>query len=100
MPSIVNAKVLTKEEVENRTYIIGKYMFTRNSNSMYNGTLTTKRIMLASKTLSGNNESDMIIYYKSADGTWIDALTGLPITVPDSFKIEVTDLINDIISCF
>lgn len=68
-------------------------MFNRNTSSTYDGSLTTKRIMLASKSLSGNKESDMIIYYKRATGTWIDALTGTSITPPTSFQIGVVNLV-------
>ena len=88
----VNAAQISKNDVEARTYIIGKYMFTRNTNSNYNGVLTTKRIMLASRSVEGNSESDMIIYYKKADGTWIEALTNASINVPDYFDIEVVDI--------
>ena len=74
------------------TYIIGNYMFTRNINSNYNGVLTTQRIMLASKTLTGGKEQDMVIYYKKANGSWINALTGLSLSVPSTFKIGNIDL--------
>ncbi len=92
----VSAQVISKDNVEARTYIIGKYMFTRNTNENYNGVLTTRRIMLAARTLTGNNESDMIIYYKKADGTWIDALTNASLTVPNEFDIEVIDIATTI----
>ena len=88
----INALTISKDDVNPRTYIIGKYMFTRNSNENYDGILTTRRIMLASRTIIGNTEEEMILYYKKADGMWIDALNGENINAPDNFEIEVTDI--------
>lgn len=94
----VKAETIYREDVGTSTYIIGKYMFTRDSdeNSNYDGTLTTKRIMLAAKTISGNSESDMIIYYKTPGGYWINALTGSEIEVPFSFEIESVNFLPKI----
>ena len=88
-----NDDLVDASDIAPATYVIGKYMFTRNQNDNYNGVLTTRRIMLASKTISGNTEEAMLIYYKNARGNWVDALTNEPIeNVPTSFEIKVTDL--------
>ena len=80
------------------TYVIGSYIYTRNVfHSEYHendGALTTKEIMLASKTIAGNSESDMKIYYKTLSGRWIDALTGTESTPPTVIQVAVVDLIN------
>ena len=73
-------------------YVIGSHIFTRNQSDIYNGVITTKLIMLASKTAKGNKESDMIIYYKKPNGDWINALTGAEIDLPTYFKIKYVDL--------
>ena len=83
-----DAKTINKDDVPNSSYIIGKYMFTRNINDDYNGRLTTKLIMLASKTIEGNSIDDMIIYYKTASGKWIDGLDGQVISNIDTFEIK------------
>ena len=88
----MSVKAISSSEVAPTTYIIGNYMFTRNKNDNYDGVLNTKRIMLAARTITGTQESDMIIYYKNAAGRWIDGLSGKSITVPSEFNIEVTDL--------
>ena len=90
----VKAATVNSADISPSTYVIGKYMYTRNVNdeAHYDGKLTTQRIMLASRTISGTDESGMIIYYKTATGKWIDALTGQNITVPTTFDVEVTDL--------
>ena len=94
----VSAQKIAKDDVSPSTYIIGKYMFTRNVSANYDGKLTTRRIMLSSKSLSGDEEEDMIIYYKKANGAWIDALTNANITVPSEFDIEVIDINGSAIS--
>ena len=85
---------VSKDEVDNSVYIIGNYMFTRDSSNIYNGQLTTKRIMLAARTIDGNTEDDMIIYYKNSRGNWIDALTGNSINPPNEFQIINTNLVD------
>ena len=62
----VNAKEIAADDIEPRTYIIGSHEFTENS------TLTTRHIMLASKTIDGNTLNDMVIYYKNPRGKWIN----------------------------
>ena len=84
----VNAKEILSSDISPRTYIIGKYEFTENT------TLTTRHIMLASKTIDGNTLNDMIIYYKNPRGKWINGLTGEIVEVSDKFNIEYVDLIK------
>ena len=87
---------LDKGDIYPSTYVIGDYIYTRNSNKKYNydGKLTTQRIMLASRTLTSDKEEDMIIYYKTARGIWIDALTGHEVTPTQKLNISTVDLIN------
>ena len=84
----VNAKEILSSDISPRTYIIGAYEFTENT------TLTTRHIMLASKTIDGNTLNDMIIYYKNPRGKWINGLTGETVEVSDKFNIEYVDLIK------
>lgn len=89
----VKATKLSVAEVPNRTYVIGKHMLTRveNEETKYDGRLTTKIIMLASQTATGNID-DMIIYYKNLEGNWIDALTGELVEDVDLSDIEYYNL--------
>lgn len=84
----VNAKEILSSDISPRTYIIGAYEFTENT------TLTTRHIMLASKTIDGNTLNDMIIYYKNPRGKWINELTGETVEVSEKFNIEYVDLIK------
>lgn len=84
----VNAKEISSSDISPRTYIIGAYEFTENT------TLTTRHIMLASKTIDGNTLNDMIIYYKNPRGKWINGLTGETVEVSEKFNIEYVDLIK------
>lgn len=84
----VNAKEILSSDISPRTYIIGAYEFTENT------TLTTRHIMLASKTIDGNTLNDMIIYYKNPRGKWINGLTGEMVEVSEKFNIEYVDLIK------
>lgn len=84
----VNAKEILSSDISPRTYIIGAYEFTENT------TLTTRHIMLASKTIDGNTLNDMIIYYKNPRGKWINGLTGKTVEVSEKFNIEYVDLIK------
>ena len=80
----VNAKEIAADDIEPRTYIIGTHEFTENT------TLSTKHIMLASKTISGSTKNDMIIYYKNPRGKWVNGITGEEIII--SSKIEITHI--------
>ena len=84
----VNAKEIAADDIEPRTYIIGSHEFTENS------TLTTRHIMLASKTIDGNTLNDMVIYYKNPRGKWINGLTGEIVEVSEKFNIEYVDLVK------
>lgn len=84
----VNAKEILSSDISPRTYIIGAYEFTENT------TLTTRHIMLASKTIDGNTLNDMIIYYKNPRGKWFNGLTGETVEVSEKFNIEYVDLIK------
>lgn len=84
----LNAKEILSSDISPRTYIIGAYEFTENT------TLTTRHIMLASKTIDGNTLNDMIIYYKNPRGKWINGLTGETVEVSEKFNIEYVDLIK------
>lgn len=84
----VNAKEILSSDISPRTYIIGAYEFTENT------ILTTRHIMLASKTIDGNTLNDMIIYYKNPRGKWINGLTGETVEVSEKFNIEYVDLIK------
>lgn len=87
----VNAKTVNTDGIATSTYVIGKHMFTRNTNENYNGQLTTQLIMMASKTIDGNTMSDMIIYYKNARGNWVDALTGNSVNISKTIEINYID---------
>lgn len=81
------------ENIENSSYIIGDYLFTRKGSDEYNGILTTDYIMLASPSIRSKNKEDMIVYAKNARGKWINAITNESITPPEEFKISYIDMI-------
>ena len=70
------------EEIPNNSYVIGTNLFT--SDAM----LTTEDIMLAAKTIENNSTNDMIIYYKTPRGKWVNGLTGEEITLSSEFYLE------------
>lgn len=82
----VNALTINSTDIPNNSYVIGKHIFTAET------TLTTKHIMLASKSIEKNNLNDMKIYYKSPWGTWWDGLSGEDTNAPATFDIEYRDL--------
>ena len=90
----VKAANISVSDVNPSTYIVGKYMFTRsiNDETGYDGVLTTRRIMLAAKTIESNEEEDMIIYYKTSRGEWIDALSGESVEIEETLPISKIDL--------
>lgn len=92
--SNVSAKTMSPDEIPGSTYVIGSHMFTRDVNETtgYEGRLTTNLIMLAAQTIGSSDLDNMIIYYKTATGTWINGLTGSPIEVPETFEINYTNL--------
>lgn len=81
----VSAKEISKNEIPENSYVIGNHVFTENT------ILTTRHIMLASKTIEGNSLNDMIIYYKAPGGTWMEGLSGEELNVPDKFDIYYED---------
>ena len=84
----VNAKEISSSDISPRTYVIGTHEFTEST------TLSTKHIMLASKTIDGNTLNDMVIYYKNPRGKWINGFTGETVEVSEKFNIEYVDLIK------
>ena len=85
----VSAKEINKNEIPENSYVIGNHVFTENT------ILTTRHIMLASKTIEGNSLDNMIIYYKAPGGTWMEGLSGEELNVPDKFDIYYRDLIEE-----
>lgn len=92
--SNVSAKTMSPDEIPGSAYVIGSHMFTRDVNETtgYEGRLTTNLIMLAAQTIGSSDLDNMIIYYKTATGTWINGLTGNTIVVPETFKINYTNM--------
>ena len=91
----VSAKGILKNDIPNRTYVIGTHEFTRdpiNGNAFtgdYKGILETKYLMLGSASIDSIAINDMIVYYKNPDGVWLNAVTGEEIeNVPNIFNIE------------
>ena len=92
VPYVKAYENFSPEDIPTSTYIIGNYMFTRDKNDDYDGTLTTKMIMLASKTIEGSTLDDMIIYYRKVNGDWIDGLTGTNVDLPEFFGLANVNL--------
>ena len=92
----LSAQTIKKDDVPVGTYVIGTHMFTRevNTETGYEGKLTTELIMLASKTIEGNNLEDMVILYKNPRGKWINAMSAESVEVSDTFNIEYKDKDN------
>ena len=84
----VSAKEILSDDIPPRTYVIGTYEFTDST------TLSTKHIMLASKTIEGDTLDDMIIYYKNPRGQWLNGLTGETVLVNEKFDIEYVDTVK------
>ena len=92
-PVIDSYDTYKNSDIVNGAYIIGTHIFNKDKNDVYNGTLTTPMIMLASKTITGNALSDMNIYFKNSRGKWISAITGKIIdSVPSNFNISHINL--------
>ncbi len=84
--------MMEPNEIAPKSYVIGTHLFLRdNLNAIYDGKLTTQRIMLAAHTIDSDDQYDQLVYYKKMDGTWINALTGVEITLPEG-KIEITKI--------
>ena len=82
-------------EIPNSSYIIGKYILTRSTNDKYDGKLTTPIIMKAAKSISEDSIDNMKIYYKTASGMMINALTGDEIDVFSNEYDEIEDMANE-----
>lgn len=89
----VKADEIETSSIENSTYIIGTHLLSRTGSNAYNGVLTTKVIMLSSKTIKEGTLDEMVIYYKTARGVWVDGITGEAIEVPDKFEITYNNLL-------
>ena len=89
----IKAKFVLSSDIENNTYIIGKYMFTRtpNEENNYKGELSTPLIMLAAQTTEESLD-EITIYYKNLFGEWKNGLTNETIEVPEYFEIENRNL--------
>ena len=85
----VFANTIKSSDVPNSSYVIGTHMFTRETNddTGYKGQLTTKFIMLAADTINSTNIDDMMIYYKTARGEWIDGISGESVEMPNDIEI-------------
>lgn len=90
----VQAETISSGNINSLSYVIGKYLFTREVSEGYNGKLTTQMIMIAAQSIESDNVDDMIIYYKKSNGDWINALNGSGVEVPSSFDIEVINMNN------
>ncbi len=80
-----------QEDIEPMTYLIGTHIFNRETNAIYDGKLTTERIMVAAKTIFSEDQYDQKIYYKRANGKWINALTGEEVELPEE-NVEITKI--------
>lgn len=89
----VDAKIVSKDDIEDNSYIIGTYYFTRTPNTeySYDGVLDTKKMLLAAKSINGGLDA-MKVYYKDFLGNWINGITGESITPPNTFKIDNRNL--------
>jgi len=88
MPFVVDAASITYEDIPNGSYIIGTHIFTRES-----GSLTVKKIMLASQTIESDSLDDMQIIYKDIMGNLKEVSNGKDKDTnqyPDA-EIELTD---------
>ncbi len=90
----VNAAYMKSADIEDDSYVIGNYLFTRDTNTDagYNGELTTKVMLLAAKSINGEELSDMKVYYKTFLGDWINGITGEAISDPVGFEIKNRNL--------
>ena len=91
MPFAVNAAATTYEDIPNGSYIIGTHIFTRES-----GSLTVKKIMMASQTIESDKLDDMQIIYKDIMGNLKEVSNGKDKDTnqyPDA-NIELTDTLN------
>ena len=88
---VIECEAVSKDNIPSSSYVIGKHVFTRNSNANYGGQLTTQLIMMASKTIGSYSIDAMQIFYKNPRGNWINGITGASISVPNEFDVCFTD---------
>lgn len=91
MPFAVDAATISYDDIPNGSYVIGKHIFTRES-----GSLTVKKIMLASRTIESEDLDDMQIIYKDIMGNLKEVSAGKDEDTnqyPDA-DIELTDVVE------
>ena len=81
-PENIIAKQVQIDDIPNNTYVIGTHMFTEDM------LLTTSHIMLGASTIKSDKLEDMIIYYKTPRGVWINGLTGDKVTLSSELTID------------
>jgi len=89
----VSAVEVSTDTISAGSYLIGTHLFDRDGSSSYDGTLTVRHIMLASKTIPGNTIADMqILYNRARDGVWLDAITNEEVDMPEKVNVEYRNL--------
>lgn len=93
----VKAESYDLNSIPNRSYVIGKHLYTRDSldgnafNGEYQGVLETRWLIFGSSSIESTSLDDMIVYYKNPEGVFLDAANGLRIDenkLPEYFEIE------------
>ena len=93
----VEAEIYDLNSIPNRSYVIGKHLYTRDSldgnafNGEYQGVLETRWLIFGSSSIESTNLLDMIVYYKNPEGVFLDAANDLVIDedkLPEYFEIE------------
>ena len=87
-PENIFAKQVQIDDIPNNTYVIGTHMFTEDM------LLTTSHIMLGASTIKSDKLEDMIIYYKTPRGVWINGLTGDKVTLSSELTINYKNTIK------
>lgn len=93
-------RYLTPDEIPRSSYVVGTHLLTSPDNEILNtsgnhdaifdesGVIYTHTIMFISRSITENEYSDMIFYYKNRRSNWEEATDGTPITdLPDTFTI-------------
>ena len=87
LSSNVCAQMLNTDDIDRKSYVIGTHLFNGDAE------LTIHHIMLAAKTIEGDDIDDMVIYYKNARGNWIDGYSGEAVAAPSNFEITHINLV-------
>ena len=87
-PENIFAKQVQIDDIPNNTYVIGTHMFTEDM------LLTTSHIMLGASTIKSDKLEEMIIYYKTPRGVWINGLTGDKVTLSSELTINYKNTIK------